>query len=54
VHSNIDIPAIDIDARKGPFFAILYTALPETLIKSELFGHQKGALTGASKRRADF
>ena len=54
MHSNIDIPAIDIDSRKGPFFAILYAALPETLIKSELFGHQKGAFKDASERRADF
>ena len=40
------------DRRKGPFIKVNCAALPENLIESELFGVEKGAFTGADRRKA--
>jgi two-component system response regulator HydG len=37
--------------RKGEFVAVNLSALPETIVESEIFGHERGAYTGAANRR---
>ncbi|MCP3874502.1 MAG: sigma-54-dependent Fis family transcriptional regulator [Desulfobacteraceae bacterium] len=42
------------DRRREAFVPINCTAIPDTLLESELFGHEKGAFTGAKEKREGF
>src|SRR5581483_10201915 len=44
----------DLSDRSGPFVTVNCGAIPEGLIESELFGHEKGAFTGAVGQRKGF
>lgn len=39
---------------KGPFITVDMGTIPETLVESELFGHEKGAFTGAERKKKGF
>jgi len=39
------------DRRQHPFYAVNVAALPESILETELFGHEKGAFTGADSRK---
>lgn len=43
---------LESERRKEPFYAIHMASIPESLLESELFGHEKGAFTGALQKRS--
>jgi DNA-binding NtrC family response regulator len=42
---------LESDRRQKPFYAVNVAALPESILEAELFGHEKGAFTGADSRK---
>lgn len=42
------------DRKNKPFLSVNCSAIPESLLESELFGHEKGAFTGAADQRSGF
>jgi transcriptional regulator with GAF, ATPase, and Fis domain len=40
--------------KEGPYLPVNCAAIPDTLIESQLFGHEKGAFTGADRRHEGF
>lgn len=48
------VHALDSRATKGEFVAVNCAAIPETMLESEFFGHEKGSFTGASRQHKGY